>query len=67
MAEAIEGYTLGPARLSGKGDRLGSITPGKYADMVVLAEDLFEIAPEAIPEVGVWMTVVGGRVVYEEG
>ncbi len=65
VAEAIEGYTLGPARLSGKGDRLGSITPGKYADMVVLSDDLFEIAPEAIPETQVWLTVFEGRVVYD--
>ena len=42
-----------------------SITPGKHADLVVLAEDLFAIEPEAIPEVGVWMTVVGGKVVVE--
>ena len=66
VAEAIAGYTLGPARLSGKADRLGSITPGKYADLVVLEEDLFAIEPEAIPEVGVWMTVVGGKVVVEQ-
>ena len=66
MAEAIEGYTLGPARLSGKADRLGSITPGKYADLVVLSENLFEIEPAAIPNVTVWLTAFDGRVVYEE-
>jgi predicted amidohydrolase YtcJ len=64
VAEAIAGYTLGPARLSGKADRLGSITVGKYADLIVLTEDLFAIEAEAIREVGVWMTVVGGKVVY---
>ena len=66
VAEAIEGYTLGPARLSGKADRLGSITPGKYADLVVLSENLFEIEPAAIPNVTVWLTAFDGRVVYEE-
>ena len=65
VAEAIEGYTLGPARLSGKADRLGSITPGKYADLVVLSDNLFAIEPEAIPETTVWLTVFDGRVVYE--
>ena len=65
VAEAIEGYTLGPARLSGKADRLGSITPGKYADFVVLSENLFEIDPAAIPGVSVWLTVFDGRVVYD--
>ena len=65
VAEAIAGYTLGPARLSGKADRFGSITPGKYADLVVLSDNLFEIEPAAIAEVGVWLTVFDGRVVYE--
>ncbi len=67
VAEAIEGYTLGPARLSGKADRLGSITPGKYADLVVLSDNLFAIEPAAIAEAKVWLTVFDGRVVYEEG
>ena len=67
VAEAIAGYTLGPARLSGKADRLGSITPGKYADLVVLSHDLFAIEPAAIPEASVWLTVFDGRVVYEKG
>jgi predicted amidohydrolase YtcJ len=67
IAEAIEGYTLGPARLSGKADRLGSITPGKYADLVVLSQNLFAIDPEAIPDTTAWLTVFGGRVVHGEG
>ena len=54
-------------RLSGKADRLGSITPGKYADFVVLSDNLFAIEPAAIPDVAVWLTVFDGRVVYEEG
>jgi predicted amidohydrolase YtcJ len=67
VAEAIEGYTMGPARLSGKADRLGSITPGKYADLVVLSQDLFAIDPEAIPITTTWLTVFNGRVVFEQG
>ena len=65
VAEAIEGYTLGPARLSGKADRFGSITPGKYADLVVLSHNLFEIDPPDIPTAAVRLTVFNGRVVYE--
>lgn len=65
VAEAIEGYTRGPALLSGKGDRLGTIAPGKYADLVVLSQNLFVIAPEAILDTSVWMTIFDGRVVYE--
>lgn len=65
VTEAIEGYTLAPARLSGKADRFGSITPGKYADLVVLSQNLFEVDPAAIPATTTWLTVFDGRVVYE--
>ena len=66
VAEAIEGYTLGPARLSGKADRFGSIVPGKYADLVVLSRNLFDIAPDDIPSASPWLTVFNGQVVYEK-
>jgi predicted amidohydrolase YtcJ len=66
VAEAIEGYTLGPARLSGKADRFGSIVLGKYADLVVLSRNLFDIDPSEIPSATPWLTVFNGQVVYEE-
>jgi len=66
VAEAVEGYTLGPARLSGKADRFGSITPGKYADLVALSQNLFEIDPSAIPATTPWLTIFSGQVVYQK-
>ena len=66
VAEAVAGYTLGPARLSGKADRFGSIVPGKYADLVVLSRNLFDIAPAGIPTTTAWLTVYNGRVVHED-
>lgn len=66
VAEAVAGYTMGPARLSGKADRFGSITPGKYADLVVLSDDLFAIAPDEIAVVEPVMTIFDGRVVYDQ-
>lgn len=65
LAEAIEGYTIGPAHLSGKADRFGSVAPGKYADLVVLSRNLFDIAPADIPFATAWLTVFNGQVVYE--
>ena len=38
-AEALETATLGPAKLVGAGDRTGSITVGKAADLVLVAGD----------------------------
>ena len=65
LAEAIEAYTLGPAYLAGKQHRQGSLRPGKWADLIVLSQNLFEIAAEEIAETQVELTVFGGEVVYE--
>jgi predicted amidohydrolase YtcJ len=45
-------------------DRKGTITPGKLADLVVLSDDPRVVPPEALREVKVLMTMVGGRVQY---
>jgi predicted amidohydrolase YtcJ len=44
----------------------GSISPGKLADMVILSENIFQLKPEAIRNVKVKTTIVGGKVVYGE-
>jgi predicted amidohydrolase YtcJ len=43
-------------------DRKGTIAPGKLADLVVLSDDPRAVPPDALSEVGVLMTMVGGRV-----
>ena len=43
----------------------GSITTGKLADFVVLAEDLHTVAPDKIKDVKIVQTVVGGQVMYQ--
>ena len=65
IAEIIHGYTMGPAQLAGQAHRQGSITPGKWADMIALDRNIFEIEPAEIKNVSVAMTVFGGEVVYE--
>jgi len=67
-AEAVWGFTMGPALVSGREADLGSITPGKLADLVVLDRDLLaleETAPAEIAETQVALTIFDGRVVYE--
>lgn len=63
--EAIEGYTIVPARAYGVDQDLGSITPGKFADLILLDQDITAIDPARIPEAQVEMTVFNGRVVYQ--
>lgn len=64
-AEAVEAYTMGSAYAEFQEREKGSITPGKLADFVILSGDIFQMRPEAIRDVTVALTVVGGRVVYE--
>jgi len=65
VAQAVEAYTLTPARASGCGNLLGSITPGKLADMVVADQNIFEIVPETIAQTKICLTVFNGEIVYE--
>jgi predicted amidohydrolase YtcJ len=64
ISEAIEAYTLGSAYAEFQEKEKGSITPGKLADVVLLSDDLLTINPEAIKNVKVEFTMVGGKIVY---
>ena len=46
-------------------DRLGTIEPGKLADLVVLDKDFLTCTDEELKRMKPVMTVVGGDVVYE--
>lgn len=64
VAEAVEAYTMGSAYAEFQEKEKGSITPGKLADMVLLSDNIFNIQPDAIKDVTVVMTMVGGKTVY---
>ena len=64
LPEAVEAYTMGAAFAEFQEHEKGSITPGKLADMVVLSDNIFDLKPEAIRDVKVETTIVGGKVVY---
>lgn len=66
VAEAVYGFTMGPAFASGKQTVQGSIAPGKWADMIVLSRDIFRIPPVEIAQTEVALTIFDGRVVYEQ-
>jgi predicted amidohydrolase YtcJ len=65
VSEAIEAYTMGSAYAEFQETAKGSITPGKLADMVLLGDDIFSIAPEKIRDVRVLKTFVGGKTVFD--
>ncbi len=64
VEEAVRAHTIEAARAIWAEDRIGSLTPGKLADLVVLEGDLFTCAPDRIREMPVRMTILGGEVVY---
>ena len=64
VAEAIKVNTLNGAYASKEEALKGSITTGKLADFVMLAEDPHTINPEKIKDIQIVRTVVGGTTVY---
>ncbi len=64
VEEALAAYTRGNAYADYLEDVLGTLEPGKLADMVVLGEDLLAIDPVRIDQVPVDLTMVQGAVVY---
>ncbi len=62
--EALESYTLNCAYAAFQDDVLGSLTPGKLADIVVLDRDILTVDEAEIPEARVDLTIVGGDVRY---
>jgi len=66
VEETVRAYTLGSAYAEFQENVKGTITVGKLADLVLLSRDIFKIDPKEIESVKVMMTMVDGRVVYEE-
>ena len=64
MEKALELYTLGSAYASFDEKIVGSIEKGKFADIVVLSQDLFKIPDDKIMQTKVVYTIVGGKIIY---
>ena len=64
-ATALRLHTEGGAYAAADEHLKGSIAPGQLADLVVLDADPLAVEPDAVRDIGVAMTVVGGLVVYE--
>ncbi|MCK4637022.1 MAG: amidohydrolase family protein, partial [Methanomicrobia archaeon] len=45
-------------------DVIGTLEPGKYADLVILSGNPMAVDPNTIKDLEVWMTMVGGNVEY---
>ena len=63
--EALIAHTRGNAYLVFQENNLGSIQPGKLADLLVLDRDYLTIPADEIKDIQPLMTIVGGRIVYD--
>jgi len=62
---ALRLYTLGSAALNGEADRLGSITPGKLADLVAYPLDPLTAELDDLADLKPALTIAGGRATYD--
>lgn len=70
MAAIINAYTLGAAQAAGWENTIGSLTPGKRADLIVLDQDIFTLSesPATIDDIAstkIMATIFDGRIVYQ--
>lgn len=65
IAEALKANTLGSAYVYGRDHELGSLEPGKLADVIVMDRNLFDVPVDDIKDTKILLTVMDGNVVYE--
>lgn len=61
---ALRAYTVDTAWIAGEEQHLGSLTPGKLADLVLLGDDITTVPADRIGGIDVLATFVGGRAVH---
>ena len=62
--EALRSYTMSGAYAMFQEERLGSLAPGKLADITVLSRDLMTVPEDSITGTKVFYTIVGGEIAY---
>jgi len=65
VTQALRAYSRGGAYAAGEEDDLGTVEPGKRADLTVLADSPWAVEDSAIADIGVALTVVDGQVVHD--
>jgi predicted amidohydrolase YtcJ len=64
LEQAIAGYTIDAAYANFLEHDTGSIEVGKFADLVVLSDNLFDLLPADISEVTIVATLLEGEIIY---
>lgn len=63
--EALKGMTIWAAYGAFEEDEKGRLEPGKFADFIILEEDLMTIDISQVPEIEVQQTFINGELVYD--
>lgn len=66
VKEALATYTRNASMISFEENTKGTLEKGKYADFIVLSDDLLTMNPEDIWKVEILLTVIGGKEVYKK-
>ena len=64
ILEALKAMTIYAARQINMEKKIGSITPGKYADLVILDQNPLKVAPEKLKDIKVKRTIINGCSVF---
>jgi predicted amidohydrolase YtcJ len=62
--QALKGMTIWAAYSNFEENEKGSIAPGKWADFIMLSDNLMEAPPETLKNIEVLQTFIGGHKVY---
>ena len=63
--EAVRAFTWGSAYAEFQENVKGTLEPGKLADFVIVSDDIFTIDPVKIRDARILLTVVGGKIVFQ--
>ncbi len=63
--EALRAYTVNPAVAARRDKELGTLEPGKLADIAILLDDPLHTTPKAMLDIRATHTIVGGRLVWQ--
>ena len=64
--QALRFYTINCAKLNFEEKKKGSLEPGKFADLIMLDRDVCRCDVEEVRQTKVLMTMVDGKIVWEE-
>ena len=65
IEESLAAYTRGSAFAEFAEKQKGTIAAGMLADLAMLSQDIFTVAPPELPKTMSVLTIVGGRIVHE--